>query len=110
MNNRELDRFIVSALERSQAEVPAALRRQVRERVGSTTPMPRLLAWRRIVFWGPLLAAAALIVAFSLPLLYPPRAAEKKITQIRTEFNLPDKNIKIIWVQRDDFQLAGMGG
>ena len=110
MKNEELDRWIVSALERSQAEVPAALRRQVRERVESTTPVPRLRAWKRLAFWGPLLAAAALIVAFSLPLLYQPRAAEKKITQIRTEFSLPGKNIKIIWVQRHDFRLAGMEG
>jgi hypothetical protein len=105
-----LDRWIVSALERSQADVPAALRRQVREKVESTTPVPRLRVWKRIVFWGPLLAAAALIVAFSLPLLYPPRAAEKKIAQIRTEFSIPDKNIKIIWVQRDDFQFPGTKG
>lgn len=110
MKNEELDRWIVGALERSQAEVPAALRDKARQRVAQAAPRPRPLAWRRIAFWGPLLAATALIVAFSLPLLYPPRAAEKKITQIRTEFSLPDKNIKIIWVQRHDFRLAGMEG
>jgi len=110
MKNKELDQWIVSALERSQAEVPAALRDKVRRQVAQAAPRPRPLAWGRLAFWGPLLAAAALIVAFSLPLLYPPRTAEKKITQIRTEFSLPDKNIKIIWVQRDNFRLAGMEG
>lgn len=110
MKNEELDRFIVCALESAQAEIPAALRDQARQRVAQAAPWQRPLAWRRIAFWGPLLAAAALIVAFSLPLLYPPRAEEKKITQIRTEFSLPDKNIKIIWVQRHDFRLAAMEG
>ncbi|MCU0237542.1 MAG: hypothetical protein MUC72_10720 [Acidobacteria bacterium] len=110
MKNEELDRFIVSALECAQAEIPVVLRDKTRQRVTQAAPRQRPHAWKQVAFWGPLLAAAALIVAFSLPLLYPPRAEEKKITQIRTEFSLPDKNIKIIWVQRDDFRLAGMEG
>jgi len=110
MKNEELDRFIVSALERSQEEIPAALHNKTRQRVAQACPGPRRLAWKRVAFWGPLLAAATLIAAFSLPLLFPPKAVEKRITQIRTEFSFPDKNIKIIWVQRDDFQLAGMEG
>lgn len=66
--------------------------------------------WRRIFPWLPLLAAAALLVAFSLRVMQPPPAPEKRITQIRTEFELPGKNIRIIWVQRDDFRLEADGG
>ncbi len=110
MKNEELDRFIVNALERSQAEIPAALRDKMRQRIAQADPRPRPLAWKRVALWGPLLAAAALIGVFSLPLLFPPRAEEKKITQIRTEFSFPDKNIKIIWVQRDDFHLSATNG
>ncbi len=110
MKNEELDRFITRVMERSEIELPAALGAKARQRVAQAVPRPRSLAWRRIVFWGPLLAAAALIVAFSLPLLYPPQPPEKEITQIRTEFSIPGKNIKIIWMQRDDFQFPGTNG
>lgn len=106
MKNDELDRFIVRALERSEAEIPAAVRESLRRRSAVAMEKRRPFPWRAIVPWLPLLAAAAIVVAFSLTVLYPPPAPEKKITLIRTEFNLPGQNIKIIWVQRDDFRLT----
>ena len=71
-----------------------------------TKPSP----WRRVVPWLPLLAAAVMLVAFSLRVMQPPPAPEKRITRIRTEFELPGKNIRIIWVQRDDFRLPADEG
>jgi hypothetical protein len=104
MKNDELDRWIARALERGEEETPERVRQAARRRVAAMAkakPFP----WRRIVPWLPLLAAAALLVAFSLRVMQPPPAPEKRITQIRTEFDLPGKNIRIIWVQRDDFRL-----
>ncbi len=105
MNNDELDRWIARALERGEEETPDLVREAARRRVAAMekTKPP---AWRRIVPWLPLLAAAALIVAFSLRVMQPPPAPGKRITQIRTELDLPGKNIRIIWVQRDDFRLS----
>lgn len=105
MENEQVDRFITAALARSECEVPAGVRAQIAGRAAAGRgESPH--AWQRLLPWLPLLAAAALIVAFSLPVLVPPKAAEKKITQIRTEFDLPDLNIRIVWVQRDDFRLG----
>lgn len=109
MDNEQLDRFITAALARSESELPAGVRAQIAGRVAAGRgEIPH--AWRRIIPWLPLLAAAALIVAFSLPVLVPPKPEEKKITQIRTEFDLPGQNIRIIWVQRDDFRLGSEEG
>lgn len=105
MKNDELDRWITHALERGEEETPDRVREAARRRVAAMekTKPP---AWRRILPWLPLLAAAVLLVTFSLRVMQPPPAPEKPITRIRTEFNIPGKNIKIIWVQRDDFHLG----
>ncbi len=109
MDNKQLDRFITNALARSESEVPSGVRARIERRpaAGRWTSTP---IWRRLVPWLPLLVAAALIIVFSLPILYPPPAPEREITQIRTEFSLPDKNIRIVWVQRDDFRLPDGDG
>lgn len=109
MKNDELDRWIARALERAEEEAPDHVREAVRRRLAAmerAKPFP----WRGIVPWLPLLAAAALLVAFSLRVMQPPPAPEKRITRIRTEFEIPGKNIRIIWVQRDDFRLPGDKG
>jgi hypothetical protein len=110
MKNEELDRFIAAALARSQAEVPDDVRNKARMRMAYMASRPRPVSWKRIALWAPLLAAALLLVAVSLSLHVPPRLQEKTISQIRTEFTLPDQNIKIIWVQRDDFNWPGSKG
>jgi hypothetical protein len=109
MKNDELDRWIACALERAEEEAPDHARDAVRRRLAAmetAKPFP----WRRIVPWLPLAAAAALLVAFSLRVMQPPPAPEKRITRIRTEFELPGKNIRIIWEQRDDFRLEADEG
>ena len=51
-----------------------------------------------------------LAIVVSLSVLFPPRPEIKKISQIRTEFSIPEKNIKIVWVQRDDFHMPETKG
>jgi hypothetical protein len=59
--------------------------------------------------WYP--AAAALTAAIIIAALFIIRpftgssAGPAPITEIRTEFELKDKNIKIIWFQKKDFEL-----
>jgi hypothetical protein len=110
MKNDELDKIIFSKLEKSELEVPAEVRSSVQRRVAASADRPRPMAWKRVALWAPLLAAVLLLVAVSLPLLFPPQPAIKKISQIRTEFSIPEKNIKIVWVQRDDFYLPETNG
>lgn len=109
MKDDELDRWIARALERAEEEAPEHVREAARRRVAAVANA-KPFSWRLVVPWLPLLAAAALLVAFSLRVMQPPPAPEKRITRIRTEFELPGKNIRIIWVQRDDFRLGADEG
>lgn len=103
MKNDDLDRFIAGNLEKDELDIPLALQSQVRRRIASLSGPPRRSAWRGVKIWVPWLAAAMLVVLVSLIGLFPPRPALKKISQIRTEFHIPEKNITIVWLQRDDF-------
>jgi hypothetical protein len=107
MKNEELDDLICRSLDKLELEVPAAVRAGLRRRAAAMIP-PKP-GWKRIVLWASLPAAAALLALLFLPLLFPPQP-EKKITQIRTEFSIPEKNIKIVWVQRDDFHFPETQG
>ncbi|MBN2346830.1 MAG: hypothetical protein JXO51_10620 [Candidatus Aminicenantes bacterium] len=108
MKDEELDKFVSRTLEKAEEEVPAALRDGVRRQAAAAAAPPR--PWRRLAFWGSLAAAAFLLAVLFLPPLFPPRVPERKIRRIRTEFTIPDKNIRIVWVQRDDFRLPEAGG
>lgn len=110
MKNEDLDKFISRNLEKLELEIPSEVQDNVRRRLAALADRPHPAAWKRIVLWVPLLAAALLVIIFSIPLLFPPQAEIKKITQIRTEFSIPEKNIKIVWVQRDDFRLPETKG
>jgi len=110
MKNDDLDRFISIHLEKNELEIPSAAQSQVRRRIAALADPPRRSAWRRVKILAPLLAAAMLVLVVSLPLLFQPKLAIKKISQIRTEFSIPEKNIKIIWVQSEDFHFPGKNG
>jgi hypothetical protein len=110
MKNDDLDKFISSSLEKLELEIPAEVRSGLQRRMAVMAGQPRRPAWKRFALWVPVLAAAGLAVVVSLSLLFPPKPTEKKITQIRTEFSIPDKNIKIVWMQRDDFRLLETKG
>lgn len=107
MKNDDLDNFISSNLQKFEVETPPEVKSNVRRRIAALADQTRRSTWRKIKIWVPLLAAAMLILAISLPLLFPPRPELKKISQIRTEFSIPGKNIRILWVQRADFYLGG---
>jgi hypothetical protein len=49
----------------------------------------------------------ALVLIFTFILLFPfnDNSIEEGISEIRTEFFIKNKNIKIIWIQRKDFKL-----
>jgi len=110
MKNDELDRFISQNLEKYELEIPDIVQEQVRRRVAAALERPLRAAWKRSALWGALLAAAILVFVIALPQFFPPVPAARKISQIRTEFSIPEKNIKIIWVQRADFQMPEPNG
>lgn len=110
MKNDELDQFISSSLEKNELEIPPEVQESLQRRMAALTDRPRPAAWKQFALWAPLLAAALLVVVVSISMLFLPRPEIKKISQIRIEFTIPEKNIKIIWVQRDDFHLPETKG
>jgi hypothetical protein len=85
--------------------VPTDLEARVRAEAERPWPQPKSRSplVRRRIFLVPLSGAAALLLGFLVlvPLLRGRR--EPPIAEIRTEFELKDKNIMIIFIQRPDF-------
>jgi hypothetical protein len=64
---------------------------------------------KRPFLWYPVsaaLAAILLVVLFVFtPFINSLKDTNPPISEIKTEFEIPNKNIKIIWVQKKDFKL-----
>ena len=85
--------------------VPSDLEAKVRAEAKAPRPQlkSRFPFIRRRIFIVPLSSAAAVLLAFLLLVpLFRGRQAPV-ITEIRTQFELADKNIKIIFIQKPDF-------
>ena len=105
MNSDErLDESISRLVRSVEREVPPALDRRIREAADRLTSRAgrsdRRRPWLLALIPG---TAVALLAAF---LLFPrPSTAPNPISEIRTEFEIADKNIKIIFFQKPDFHL-----
>jgi hypothetical protein len=104
----------ISALVRSvELDVPDGLEDKALEAARTAAPRPGARPQARpFRLWPALIPAAAL--AFRPALRRPPASPSAtsattgltgSIAEIRTEFELPDKNIKIIFFQKPDFNL-----
>lgn len=110
MTNKKIDDEMISTLVRSvQYKVPDHVEEQINASMAEAkTGKPRL--FKRSLFWYPLSAVAVMVIIAVLVIFQPfvqketidPRTP---ITEIKTEFELRDKNIKILWVQKKDFIL-----
>lgn len=110
MANKEIDDEMISTLVRSvQYKVPDSIEEQVNASMAKTKTWKTWL-FKRPLLWYPVSAVAALVIIAVLVIFQP--FVNKKaidpgtpITEIKTEFELRDKNIKILWVQKKDFKL-----
>jgi len=107
MNDRQLDDRISDLVRRVALEPPDGLEgkalaaaRTVATRAGAHRQKRANRFWPTLIPAAVLAGAAALLV---LPALRRPSAAP--IAEIRTEFELSDKNIKVIFFQKPDFYL-----
>ena len=104
IQNDGFDKTISRIVRSADSDVPPELERKIQTRA------KELAAHRgkRPVRWPIWIAATACASAFLLAILliYPisPGPA-REVAEIRTEFEIPEKNIKIIFVQRADFPL-----
>ena len=110
MADKKIDDEMISTLVRSvQYKVPDSVEEQINASIAETkTGKPRL--FKRPLFWYPVSAVAAMVIIAVLVIFQPFVNKESidtgtPITEIKTEFELRDKNIKILWVQKKDFKL-----
>lgn len=97
----------ISALVRSvRDEIPAGLEERIR--TAARDEARKAAEQRRFLRWALVPAAAtALILAAALvsPVFLKLQPAPTPIAEIRTEFEIPDKDIKIVFFQKPDFKL-----
>jgi hypothetical protein len=111
MNDRDrLDEQISRLVRSSDREVPAGLEAKIRAAAAGSDLRPSWWPGFRVLIpalAGGLAAAALLFLLILLPGI--PRRGPILVSEIRTEFEIPEKNIKIIFFQRPNFQLPKEG-
>jgi len=103
-DEQKLDERIARLVRSVAPEVPAEVDAGIREAAAGLWPRSRRV-WLRRPFWLALVPSAAAVLLAVIALLPPPRKPAAPIAEIRTEFELADKNIKIIFIQKPDFNL-----
>ncbi len=104
-DKQNIDEKIAKLVQSRETEIPAPVEEKIRAKAETIRPVYKIRVKPRPLFIGILTSAAVILVAFLFlfPLLQKRR--EPQIAEIRTEFELRDKNIKIIFIQRSDFNL-----
>jgi len=103
-DEQKLDERIARLVRSVAAEVPPEVEAKIREAAAALRPRAKRI-WLRRPFWLALVPSAAAVVLAAVALLPPPRKPAEPIAEIRTEFELADKNIKIVFIQKPDFNL-----
>ncbi len=105
-DERQFDGKVGGLVRAVDERVPPAVDRKIRTAAETLRPRPWLFAgrWPRVLALVPGAAAFAVAVFLVVPALRKPPAS--RISEIRTEFEIADKNIKIVFFQRPDFKLT----
>lgn len=102
---KNIDEQISRLVQSIESDIPASVEEELMAAAETVRPFQRIRIKRLPLSMGILTGAAMIILAFLFlfPLFY--RAPEPLVTEIITEFELRDKNIKIIFIQSQDFNL-----
>jgi len=102
------DKFISELVQSVRVTIPDAVEDSLNEMVArkDTKRSPLL---KSPLLWYPISAAVATVLIVGMfifsPLTSDLKESKPAISEIKTEFEIKDKNIKIIWIQRKDFKL-----
>ncbi len=114
-DERRFDEEIAGLVLSVREQVPAALEERIRAAAETTRPNRGILGRRwlrpggfprrrtRMLAFVPAAAVCAVAAFLLIPILKKPPVS--RISEIRTEFEIPDKNIKIVFFQKPDFKL-----
>lgn len=109
MRNEQIkDDWIRRLVQSEEYEIPSELEEKINRKMNGTLNVRPL--WRRKLIWIP--ASVVLLAFFFVPFLGEKPEIRtisfqsvRKPTVIKTEFELKDKNIKIVWFQKQNFNV-----
>jgi len=101
----KLDDKIRQLVTARELDVPSALQRSIDQEIRSRLATGTKTFRRRLIFLPSLAAGLVLILLSALVLIKSPATTVPEISEIRTEFYLSDNDIKVIWIQTDNFKL-----
>jgi len=104
-NNQNIDEKITKLVQSVESEIPAPVEEKLRVKAEIILPVYKIPVKPRPLFIGILTSAAVILFAFLFLFPVLQKRREPQIAEIRTEFEIRDKNIKIIFIQRSDFNL-----
>lgn len=96
------DRTISDVVRSVRYKIPYAVDERVKAAI-IKPPLP--LPWFRLSLSAAAIAVLVIAVFFFQPYFKNSVAPVSPITEIKTQFELKDSNIKILWVQKKDFKL-----
>jgi len=104
-NIQNIDKKIAGLVQSVETGIPDALEEQLQAAIETIRPLHRIRIKQLPLFVGILSSAAVVLAAllFLFPVFH--GKPEPQITEIYTEFEIIDKNIKIIFIQKHDFSL-----
>lgn len=104
-NKQNIDEKIARLVQSVETDISTAVEEKLKAAAEMIRPVHRIQRKQLSLFLGIMTSAAMILFAllFLSPLFQ--AKSEHQITEIRTEFELRDKNIKIIFIQRHDFNL-----
>jgi len=103
----EPDDQLISQLVRGvKYSIPAELDNQISEIILQNRKKKPML-WLRLSLSAVAIAIITAVFVMLIPYFHviKPSEPEMQISEIKTQFELSDKNIKILWVQKKDFNL-----
>ena len=104
-NKKNIDEKISKLVQSVEAPIPTEIENELRMITERRKPKHRIMSKRFALPLG-VVTSAAMIIMIALFLFSPiQKTLDTQISEIYTEFEIKDKNIKIIFVQRPDFDL-----
>lgn len=104
--NKKIDNMISDIVKSVEHKIPETIETQLIHKI-KKVKHKKGSARKKYLLWYPVTAMATILVGILLlrPFQRAQINTESPITEIRTEFEIKDKNIKIIWFQKKDFKL-----
>jgi hypothetical protein len=101
-DDKRLDESISRLVRGIHMDIPSSLEEELCRRSAALKPLSIRPAYRRLL-WTLLPSGAALILGVLLLMRAPIKLLPQEIAEIRTQFEIADKNITIVFIQKPDF-------